>query len=898
MIRPKPFLIFCGLLLGALALTMRVTAQADTTPWLPPINVSRSGAATQPINAVTPDGVQHVVWWDETVGALYAHNTASLTATTWSPPTVIGEIFGDRQIDLQTKQVIAQTAPRDWRLAATTTGHVSVFWINDKKSFLTGQVQGQTFGKIEELATMASALEVEPDAAGGLQLIYVDNTDSVTRPAGIYYRHQTEAGWSQPTLIYASPYFRALKPQNIYISIAGDGDKAALASWDDPQLGRSVFARSADGGLTWSAPQVVGATTSNTAGRAQHAYQIAVPAQRGSFLQLWQNPTTGGCGFVQSQSTDGGQSWNAPQKVLSGYQRCLEKLSFSPGDKGEVWLTGRLPVQDANTRINAVTLASWTDGRWSTPIEMSLNFYDQATSRTVNLSCLNVAFNGPAAGIAGCDAQNDIWVARNAVPLNEIGSSTHSAWDDKQQLSDGMGGVAVEGVPALAVDSAGKFYALWSQSPTDTQANSLLYAAVYDSNRWGRTVAVLRSPERPGDIPSAAIKPALAIDPQDKIHLVWNNGTNGQVLYSWAYAHDFASSAGWAEPIGLPTPTGLIGWPDIVADPHGQRLYVAYAVPYNEQRGIYLTRSNDGGSTWLTPTLVFDGASASHQVPSVDKVRLAFDAAADVLHAVWVRPNLPGALGPQAIYYARSVDGGQTWSEPFKVVEGAVDWPRVAVPGAGQVYIAWNQESATAAVVSTVPYSAWGMFSPEMGSRWGTASTISGFEKVSGPLSLTSDGSGQLHVTAVSQVGGQESALYHAQWNGQGWGEREIIGLGQEATAGNTVVAALAPQVGRLQAVLRLLTWNQAGDGQFEAFGTGRSVTPVALTPLPTFTPQPTPTLKPTSTPEPTATPRPQIKNSDQQTGSSGPNGLGLGALLAAVVVVLVFAMTIWRQRR
>lgn len=893
-IRPKLFLMISGLLVIALALTARVTAQANATPWMPPLNVSRSGAATQPINAITPDGVQHLVWWDQTVGALYSRSTASLTSTTWSPPTVIGDIYGDRQIDLQTKQVTKQTAPQEWRLAATTAGNVSVFWINDLKSLSTGQVQGQTIGKIEELATTASALEVQPDAAGGLQLIYVDNTDSATRPAGIYYRHQTGTGWSAPALIYASPYFRALKPQNIHLSIAGDGDKIALAAWDDPQLGQSVFARSADGGSTWSKPQLVGAAPDGTAGRAQRAYQIAVPTQRGSFLQLWQDSTTGGCGFVQSESTDGGQTWNAPQKVLSGYQRCLEKLSFSPGDKGEVWLSGRLPVQDANTQIKAVTLATWADGRWSEPMQMSLTFYDQTTSRTINLSCLNVVINGPAAGIAGCDAQNDIWAARNAVPLSELGASTHSAWDTKEQLSDGSGGVAVEGVPALAVDPAGKFYALWSQSPTGGQANSLLYATVYEGSRWGRTVAVLRSPERSGGIPSTAIQPALAIDPQAKIHLVWSNGTNGEVLYSWTYARDFASPAGWAEPIGLPALTGLSSWPDIVADPRGQQLYVIYAIPYNERRGIYLTRSNDGGSTWLTPTLVFDGVS----VPSVDKPRLAFDAAANVLHAVWLRPNLPGALGPQAIYYARSVDGGQTWSEPFQVVEGAVDWPRVAVPGAGQVYLAWNQESATAARAATVPYSAWGMFSPEMGIRWGTPTSISGFEKVSGPLSLTSDGSGQLHVTAISQSGSQESALYHAQWNGQSWSEREIVELGQVANVGNTAVTALAPQIGRLEAVLRLWTWNQAGDGQFEAFGTGRSVTPVALTPLPTFTPQPTPTLNPTSTPEPTATPRPQIKNPDRQTGSSGPNGLVIGALLAAGVVVLVFAFTIWRQRR
>ena len=63
-----------------------------------------------------------------------------------------------------------------------------------------------------------------------------------------------------------------------------------------------------------------------------------------------------------------------------------------------------------------------------------------------------------------------------------------------------------------------------------------------------------------------------------------------------------------------------------------------YAVPYNERRGIYYVRSNDGGTTWLTPILVFDAVAAKWE--SVDKPRLVLDANANVLHAVWLRASL------------------------------------------------------------------------------------------------------------------------------------------------------------------------------------------------------------------------------------------------------------------
>jgi hypothetical protein len=51
-------------------------------------------------------------------------------------------------------------------------------------------------------------------------------------------------------------------------------------------------------------------------------------------------------------------------------------------------------------------------------------------------------------------------------------------------------------------------------------------------------------------------------------------------------------------------------WPGILADPRGDALHVIYAVPYNEGRGIYYVRSNDGGATWLAPAVVFDAVES------------------------------------------------------------------------------------------------------------------------------------------------------------------------------------------------------------------------------------------------------------------------------------------------
>ena len=56
-----------------------------------------------------------------------------------------------------------------------------------------------------------------------------------------------------------------------------------------------------------------------------------------------------------------------------------------------------------------------------------------------------------------------------------------------------------------------------------------------------------------------------------------------------------------------------------------------------------------------------------------------------------------------------------------------------------------------------------------------------GFDQVSGPVGLTSDGAGGLYMAGVGQRTGGESALLYARWDGRAWGENETFGLGQNA---------------------------------------------------------------------------------------------------------------------
>jgi hypothetical protein len=302
-------------------------------------------------------------------------------------------------------------------------------------------------------------------------------------------------------------------------------------------------------------------------------------------------------------------------------------------------------------------------------------------------------------------------------------------------------------------------------------------------------------------------------------------------------------------------------------------------------------RSDDGGATWAKPVVVLDAVTP--QWPGADKPRLAIDSRSNILHAVWLRTNLPNGTGPQAVYYARSTDNGQTWSAPVRVAEGLVDWPRIAAIGTNQVLLVWNQ--ARSGNPNAPAIEVWSQFSSTGGDRWSAASRVGGLGEVSGPVGLASDGT-QAFLVGIGQGLG-EAALVHARWNGTVWEAQDKMGLGQNYAPGNAATAAMAADTGRLGAILLVQTKQANGAIQFEVWATQRNVSGMpSAAPIPTFTPLPTTTPIPTSTPRPTPTVKPQLPtqpetHSTQSNLLKGQSPLILSGGLAAMIVIGALAM-------
>lgn len=876
--------IMAFVICGASLLAGLVRAQADDMPWLPPANLSNSGAATQPVIAVTADGGLHALWWDAALGALYSRAAIASDAT-WSTPTRVPEIVGRRVLDTQTG-VETITAPREMRLVADAANNVYAFWYNSDDQLLSAVNRGGGWSEPFALAEKAVQFEAAPGPGDRLHLIYIRPIDSEEAPAGVYYRSAIGGNWDPARRIDVSAYYRTIRPEQAHLSVAGNEAGSVIATWDQPPLNQSQFARSIDQGATWSEPQPV---ISAEAGQARRARVAPVP--NGEFLLQWQDPAASGCGFTQYRSSDNGETWTTPEVVLSALTRCDMRWTFAPDQAGRLWLIG----QPAGAAANVVTVAAWNGAAWSEPRDVTFAFFDDRTQLTTNLNCVNLSIAGATAGIIGCDARSDVWAARNASDLDQWLSGLTSVWSQPQAITSQSGTVALEALPDTAVDSAGHVYATWNQLASDG-SGSELFTAVWREGRWSGASRFSTTETAGADAAATAARqarqPALIADNRDRVHVVWSGGSAGEIYYSWAYARDLGGGQRWNEAAQLSPASALAHWPDIAADPRGTTLYVIYTLPFNEQRGVYLSVSPDNGQSWQAPLKVFDAAAAGWA--SVDRARLAFDPERKILHAVWQRRALPGQNQPEEIYYAASRDDGRTWSTPRQAASGVVAWPQVIVPAAGQVYLAWCQTEANASNVR-------GQFSPDEGQRWSAAAPIYQFDQVSCPVSLATDALGQMQVASTAANSGGESILLTTVWNGQTWNRPEVHALGQRASADNAVSIALVPQVDRLSAVIKLWSQTAAAGSGFEIVVTDRQIPAVGvLQPAPTFTPLPTVTPGPTTTPSPTETPRaqPDDRALRPPTSGGGPPPMILGGALAAIIVVIVVVRVIWVKRR
>lgn len=847
-IRTRPALLFgiTLLLIAMTAVSTQAARQTELEVWDLPENLSQSGSATEPRIFVDASGGRHVMWLDALDGVIHSVTTEE----GWSEPQQVEAPFSESMPDL----------------FVDAEGNVHAFWQDEENVLFYSRL---TNGDIEDneawtdpvqLAISVLSFDVVSGQDGRLHLTYIKNVsaedDTVEEeepveedPAGVYYRRSNDNGenWTEVIPVYTSLYYRLLEADEANVDLAASGSRIFIA-WDDTPGERVVMVRSSDDGQTWGEIRYVDGREEFDELDATSPSWIDVAVKDDTVYLQWQAEHGGGtCTLYYQWSSNGGLTWQPRQRIFDEIQVCKEYNA--------IYFQDDLLVMLVSLADGPYYLLAWDSGQWSDPVEQLdlSDFLDPETFRPLALDCLHSILDGDRVHLVGCDelGDGDIWVTSRALIDASEFFPPPSIWGTPQLITSGD--ASIENAISVA-DADARIHVFWNQAVSDDGISaavpeSSIYYARWNARSWLGPYDIVSSPS------GSAEKPAASLDSDGNLLLVWS-GTAGDLYFSQAESSRAYAASAWADPIRLPVPRSAVGSSDVLVDRAGT-IYVAYSIPLNEDRGIYITSSNDSGNTWSEPMAVFDGVAA--QWDRVDTPHLAQTANGN-LYLLWSKYPLPPLEDPLALYYSRFVNGSESWTDSELVTETTAVWADIRGVGDRVVHRVWQ-------VLGNGSAGLWHEFSQDGGLTWSEpALIIPGFDEPLSHVSLTLDMFDRLHLLQMTG-----DAMEHWLWDGERWTTQEqysandqsLVSVQNLTSTGTSdldlavIYSALIPELDGelLQDTMFMLR------RPLEA----PEITP---TPLPTLTPTPLPTS--TATPVPGPSPSPTVVFSPQVSNEGG----------------------------
>ncbi|MEM7331071.1 MAG: exo-alpha-sialidase [Chloroflexota bacterium] len=894
------FLLFWVL---AILVASPVLAQRGEPSWDEPINLSQSGTANAPNFFVDNEGVTHVFWVDSIDGTLYQSGELN----NLSDPQVLRVPFSFPRFELPSEQDLGEEFTVYQPQFSTTDEEIHAYWIDGDGAIRYSRTTTGTIGLSFEgwsetfFLVTDSVVNMESgiDENGRFHLFYLQTSTTELLMPGIYHQFSDDAGrvWSDPNLIYGSTYFRDIEPDSTQMSVDYAGSSVFL-TWDDRTIEQLLFVNSTNGGETWQSPQIIEQREATDPPASLSSSNLSVLAVDENELHLiWLNGDTDDflrCNVNHQWSDDGGRNWSTADHIFdSGGGSCPAQPRLVLAETG---LILAMNIDDGVGYLQAFDGERWSDPN---PQLYLGTLQDPLTFRDVGIGChqFYVSTENELV-VLGCGDGNerDIWLLTR--PLGELSDwfrlfEATPVWSEPVSLISSQ----IYLLPGEVVAGAdGRIHTFWSQSDdvvairrleeVTTEVGPDIYYARLNGGQWGAPRPILSSPIGKAD------QLAAAADESGRLFVAWSSGKDGGIYMSRSNADRASSATEWVDPILLPAPQTTGSWPDILVD--GTTIYVAYTIPLNEDRGIYLTKSTDGGNNWSDPALVFDGELEEWQ--QVGRPRLARTLDGQ-LHITWTR-DVPTSNSTLALVYANSDDDGQTWTAPEVITEETVVWSDIVGIGTRTVHRAWQALSDNRVLL-------WHQVSFDNGRTWGQPVRVSNPAMDSGPAVLVLGVNQTPHLLQLAQTVEAELFLLEWFWDGADWVPSEELELSETMIGADNLAAVRLSdnQLGVLYGTLILDP--ETTDIEDNIIYTSRVLdeTAVEATPLPTLTPTAPPTATPTVEPTiaPTATvdlnPTPGAGGGNNNQGNS-PNGILVGVLPAVAIVSVVFVFGFWWTRR
>lgn len=358
-----------------------------------PINISNtSGFSFNPRLAVGIAGNVNVVWEDDTPGntvVMFSHSTnAGVTFTTpinlsndsadsgsqqiaadttgniyvvWEHDSLDLGIFFSRSTDggatFSAPLVLSTNASGSFspQIAVGLSGNITVVWEDDAQltsdvSFSHSSNHGANFSVPESLSLHignSGSAQIATDANGNIDVVWINNSPG---NFDIFFSRSADGiTFSAPKDI-SNASGLAQNPQ-----IALDAKGNINVMWQDntpPDSNSDIyFARSADGGVTFSNPLNI----SNTAGFSANPF-LTMDA-RANINVAWEDNTPGNQDIFFSRSTDSGATFSVPLNLSSDAGLSLAPYIAADGN-GNI----NAAWQDATSGISQILFSRFSSG--------------------------------------------------------------------------------------------------------------------------------------------------------------------------------------------------------------------------------------------------------------------------------------------------------------------------------------------------------------------------------------------------------------------------------------------------------------------------------------------------------------------------------------------------------
>jgi hypothetical protein len=335
--------------------------------------------------------------------------------------------------------------------------------------------------------------------------------------------------------------------------------------------------------------------------------------------------------------------------------------------------------------------------------------------------------------------------------------------------------------PFLLSDPAGMVHLFWAQKVTfapGNQPDTIMYTS-WDGFNWSNPIDIRYSPPGAGNM--LVSYPHAVIDDFGKIHLIWleqPNFPHYTLYYSSVNAWEAGIARAWSAPAVLAN--DLIGtkYSIDIAYRSPNELNILYArgqagLAGTGDRDVVYIKSEDNGSNWSDPVEIYTVLDVER---GASDTRLLLENPSNI-YATWTEWD--GTGNGQVVYFARSLDNGQTWDSPLPLSvrtgdEYERDWTKLALLGENQIVAIW--EGGFRAYRHA-------MYSYDAGATW--SEPIDTFPFLIGDngfVDFAWDSSGKLHVFLAQRIREGFSnrfgtlGLWHSTWvGGKLWREPTLV---------------------------------------------------------------------------------------------------------------------------